>query len=130
MAEWLKAHAWKACLGVTVTWVRIPLSPPCSQECRETRLQFLQNHSNYPEFRDLAHKPDWEKVSHFPPQASFAALFSEGPLGSPVSRRAIGECNAITTRGFGDSGLTFQLLLCASCVPDRVRVISSGKAPF
>ncbi len=27
MAEWLKAHAWKACLRETVTWVRIPLSP-------------------------------------------------------------------------------------------------------
>ena len=24
MAEWLKAHAWKACLGETLTWVRIP----------------------------------------------------------------------------------------------------------
>ena len=30
MAEWLKAHAWKACLGETLTWVRIPLSPPDS----------------------------------------------------------------------------------------------------
>jgi hypothetical protein len=28
MAEWLKAHAWKACLRETVTWVRIPLPPP------------------------------------------------------------------------------------------------------
>src|ERR1700691_6766888 len=28
MAEWLKAHAWKACLGETLTWVRIPVSPP------------------------------------------------------------------------------------------------------
>ena len=28
MAEWLKAHAWKVCLGETLTWVRIPLSPP------------------------------------------------------------------------------------------------------
>jgi len=28
MAEWLKAHAWKACLEETLTWVRIPLSPP------------------------------------------------------------------------------------------------------
>ncbi len=30
MAEWLKAHAWKACLGETLTRVRIPLSPPDS----------------------------------------------------------------------------------------------------
>ena len=28
MAEWLKAHAWKACKGVTLSWVRIPFSPP------------------------------------------------------------------------------------------------------
>ena len=28
MAEWFKAHAWKACLGETLSWVRIPLSPP------------------------------------------------------------------------------------------------------
>src|SRR6185436_20005884 len=28
MTEWLKVHAWKACLGETLTWVRIPLSPP------------------------------------------------------------------------------------------------------
>src|ERR1700722_596236 len=28
MAEWLKAHAWKACLGETLTRARIPVSPP------------------------------------------------------------------------------------------------------
>jgi hypothetical protein len=28
VAEWLKAHAWKACLRVSVTGVRIPVSPP------------------------------------------------------------------------------------------------------
>ena len=30
MSEWLKEHAWKACVGVTLPWVRIPLSPPPS----------------------------------------------------------------------------------------------------
>src|SRR5579863_772159 len=33
MAEWLKAHAWKACLGETLTRVRIPLSPPFRYQC-------------------------------------------------------------------------------------------------
>src|SRR5436305_10676120 len=34
MAEWLKAHAWKACVRETVPWVRIPLSPPAwSRAC-------------------------------------------------------------------------------------------------
>ena len=28
MSERLKEHAWKACVGVTLPWVRIPLSPP------------------------------------------------------------------------------------------------------
>src|ERR1035441_2904825 len=32
MAEWLKAHAWKACLLERVTWVRIPLSPPFQEK--------------------------------------------------------------------------------------------------
>ena len=27
MAEWLKAHAWKACKRATASGVRIPLSP-------------------------------------------------------------------------------------------------------
>ena len=28
MAEWSKAHAWKVCRRETVSWVRIPPSPP------------------------------------------------------------------------------------------------------
>ena len=28
VAEWSIAHAWKACLGLNLTRVRIPLSPP------------------------------------------------------------------------------------------------------
>src|SRR5579872_2420595 len=31
MSEWLKEHAWKACVGETLPWVRIPLSPPTSR---------------------------------------------------------------------------------------------------
>jgi hypothetical protein len=31
MAEWLKAHAWKACIRETVSWVRIPLPPPVNK---------------------------------------------------------------------------------------------------
>ena len=28
VAEWFKAHAWKACIGETLSRVRILLSPP------------------------------------------------------------------------------------------------------
>jgi hypothetical protein len=32
VSEWLKEHAWKACVGETLPWVRIPPSPPyCSE---------------------------------------------------------------------------------------------------
>jgi hypothetical protein len=53
MAEWLKAHAWKACLLERVTWVRIPLSPPYFQQLRdsETRLKpsslLCERHPHY-----------------------------------------------------------------------------------
>jgi hypothetical protein len=35
MSEWLKEHAWKACVGETLPWVRIPLSPPSAFARRE-----------------------------------------------------------------------------------------------
>ena len=42
MAEWLKAHAWKACEGVILSWVRIPFSPPSILLlCKKTSLYFL-----------------------------------------------------------------------------------------
>ena len=28
MSEWSKEHAWNACIGETLSWVQIPLSPP------------------------------------------------------------------------------------------------------
>ena len=31
VAERSKAHAWKACMRETVSWVRIPSSPPLKQ---------------------------------------------------------------------------------------------------
>ena len=52
MAEWLKAHAWKACIRETVSWVRIPLSPPGFQSLTAVKdaallspmfLEILQN---------------------------------------------------------------------------------------
>ena len=37
MSEWLKEHAWKACVGETLPWVRIPLSPPRSRTTEYNR---------------------------------------------------------------------------------------------
>src|SRR5258705_12492284 len=38
MSEWLKEHAWKACVGETLPWVRIPLSPPSFAPDRRRRM--------------------------------------------------------------------------------------------
>src|SRR5690606_6882987 len=38
MSEWFKEHAWKACVGETLPWVRIPLSPPASAHDQVRRL--------------------------------------------------------------------------------------------
>src|SRR5213078_3251468 len=47
MAEWLKAHAWKACIRETVSWVRIPLPPP------PTVFAVVRRRSEIPEFSSL-----------------------------------------------------------------------------
>ena len=50
MSEWLKEHAWKACVGETLPRVRIPLSPPPSNAFRvkhmQSQLMLLSNRVN------------------------------------------------------------------------------------
>ena len=41
MSEWLKEHAWKACVRATVPWVRIPSSPPSIREKQPAKRLFL-----------------------------------------------------------------------------------------
>ena len=60
MSEWLKEHAWKACVGETLPWVRIPLSPPTEAFYRdESRAGTGRNEhgrvalaQEYPEMKD------------------------------------------------------------------------------
>jgi hypothetical protein len=40
MSEWLKEHAWKACVGETLPWVRIPLSPPTFAHACHQRVSY------------------------------------------------------------------------------------------
>src|SRR6187401_1115984 len=42
MSEWLKEHAWKACVGETLPRVRIPLSPPTFALARLSGARRLQ----------------------------------------------------------------------------------------
>jgi hypothetical protein len=42
VAEWLKAHAWNACMRETVSRVRIPLSPPYYLDfCRKIQCRYV-----------------------------------------------------------------------------------------
>ena len=73
MAEWLKAHAWKACLGETLTWVRIPPSPPYSllhlyisaYVCESSRLQQCYWHfaASHQAYRDVWSFPSFSSKS-------------------------------------------------------------------
>ncbi len=47
MAEWSKAHAWKVCRRATVSWVRIPPSPP---DLRATGSEVLEASLSAPFF--------------------------------------------------------------------------------
>ena len=42
MAERFKAQAWKACILLKVSWVRIPLSPPLAQKIEKENLQKIE----------------------------------------------------------------------------------------
>ena len=77
MAEWLKAHAWKACLGETLTWVRIPLSPPSSLNCREF-LPFipLGIHQCRPFFAISARPTGLQRTDFVPATGTNLAFFS------------------------------------------------------
>ena len=41
MAEWFKAHAWKVCKGVILSWVRIPFSPPLNKPLFSILISFF-----------------------------------------------------------------------------------------
>ena len=47
VAEWLKAHAWKACIGETLSWVRIPFSPPSIFNLKMTFIQKILTIENF-----------------------------------------------------------------------------------
>src|SRR5438105_4721540 len=61
VAEWLKAHAWRACIRATVSRVRIPLPPPPSCSTRFITIwPFVHNHlvlAALPSFVVLQHAP-------------------------------------------------------------------------
>jgi hypothetical protein len=57
--------------------------------------------------RYFVDKPDWRERTDRQQRGSSPGFFSGGRMCSPVSRRTLGECNAIRSQGFGHSRLTF-----------------------
>ena len=87
VAEWLKAHAWNACIGETLSRVRIPLSPPL-------RAGYCLNHSldaPYPE-----HKGGDQQPCSRTPNPRAVPKQSEDRL---QSRRAPTPCRKVSVRG-------------------------------
>ena len=76
MAEWLKAHAWKACVRETVPWVRIPLSPPAQR-------------------RSLCHS--WPKS---PKTSIKTAVLSDGAVRETRQSRRLGPGDAAFLQSF------------------------------
>ena len=84
-----------------------PALPPASLNCREIPPSFPLNYAKYANFsRLLLSKPDCRERTARRRRGQ-SRLFSGGHIRSPVSIRALGECNAILSPGFGHSRLTF-----------------------
>jgi hypothetical protein len=99
----------KPLYGLTpVPRVRIPPSPPRSLNCGEVPLLLTSKYATGARISRLfPNKPDWKERTAGQRRRALCRLFSGGHMRSPVSRGALGECNAITSRGFDPSELTF-----------------------
>src|SRR5205085_2528459 len=83
VAEWLKAHAWRACIRATVSRVRIPLPPPRSTLNQAltgvwTHLSIRQSILPAFTFAETPHRGASETAECFRPKASRAPC----PVGS------------------------------------------------
>jgi hypothetical protein len=107
MRERLKRVVLKTTVPERVPGVRIPLPPPRSLGCRETRLHSSGNRSKTPQFRGSCPQTGPGGVSSCTLQARLSPFFSGRLTSSPVLTTPSGECNAITNRAYSESDLTF-----------------------
>ena len=111
----------------TVPGVRIPLPPPRSLDCREIAPHPTPKYAKLARIlRFFLDKPDWRERTDRDRMASTCRLFSGGPKRSPVSRKTLGECNAITSSECGRGGLTCASILQPNSA--RTRPLGSKKA--
>ena len=74
MAEWLKAHAWKACIGETLSRVRIPVSPPESRG-RSRKAEISVRVRPCAAAALAAFSPKWTSAQHGPLPRVFGGNF-------------------------------------------------------
>ena len=86
-------------------------SPPRSLDCREIPPFYLRNTRTMPAFRDYSPETGLQRTDCALRRPPLSGLFSGGHMRSPVSRRALGECNAITSGRFSHGELTFASTL-------------------
>jgi hypothetical protein len=109
MAEWLKAHAWKACVRETVPWVRIPLSPPFQPKPRRTTawrqasknrpFPYIFRGGESPQHPKQAHKCVWR--TDFSPHLVIAEQ-------SRREGRCVSESKPASTELTGGAGFTYE----------------------
>jgi hypothetical protein len=129
MCEWLKQAVLKTAVRETVPGVRIPLPPPRSLNCREIPPHLTPKYAEHAHCsRSLPAKWTAEKRTLDSEGGHWSRLFSGGHIRSPVSKRASGECNAITSRGFCHSLLTFVRTLEAALGASRKDVYRDQSA--
>src|SRR5207249_1267948 len=128
MRERLKRVVLKTTVRETVPGVRIPLPPPRSLDCREIPPPLSPKYAKHARFsRYLLDNLDRRERAARQRRRQLSWFFSGGHMRSPVSGRALGECNTIRSPGFGHSGLTLSALselrsaLPIQCVARRRR---------
>src|SRR5512133_69665 len=110
MAEWLKAHAWKACIRETVSWVRIPLPPPLAQAASVLQL------------RQRAHEAlsccCFDEDLWTSPVASSLLPFSDSPIFSQALyyARLLQSLPSRSSRALASGGVRISLAIIFSLV--------------
>jgi hypothetical protein len=88
MAEWSIAHAWKACVGETLPWVRIPLSPPPAYARAQSSASYGVV-SRRSRVAAKARQPVPKIVPHTPPPAHPSLKPTMQRLNEAVSKRQL-----------------------------------------
>ena len=97
VAEWLKAHAWKACIRETVSRVRIPLSPPNPLEKARTAIPRNASYLRIISTQTYRDKHPYRVMLRDPSSCSLRGLSSLGGLRRLTRKRKNGSYVSLQT---------------------------------